>query len=188
MLSAYAKFTKVITLYYDPVQLIVACLLVIFFVNDGMTGVNDTRNEEPELETDLIAQSWEHILHASGGALKISKCFTYMVFFDWTDGKYHLRKPAEIDSRVTFIDSTSLAEHALECVNPATGRRTIGPAGNWNEEDVFRLGQSGEQHVQRITTITGHLCQPGGVKNMLLFALRWTQLHAGVSFPIVYKL
>jgi hypothetical protein len=83
---------------------------------------------------NLMSKPWECILHASGGALEISKCFTYMVLYDWTDGRYHLRKPTAIEGRVTLTDSESSAQHTLACIDPAIGKRTIGiqiaPAGN----------------------------------------------------------
>ena len=62
-------------------EALLVTILAIFYVNDGMPGVNDSQ-EASALPLPLLlkqaeeaTQSWERLLFASGGALEMFKCF-----------------------------------------------------------------------------------------------------------------
>ena len=66
-------------------------ILTIFYVNDGMSGVNDSQ-EASALPLALLlkqvedaTQSLERLLFASGGALEMSKCFAYVMYWDMSE-------------------------------------------------------------------------------------------------------
>lgn len=279
MLHAFALFAKGMHVF-DPVRDIMLRIFTVYFVDDGMPGANDATATSATPDAELVAQaeheaqSWEKILHASGGALETSKCFTYMLFHEWSDaGIPRLRKPADIIPRVKLVHSETGECNQLTCVDPTKGIRTIGiriaPDGNWNDEFTHRLSQARslarqlksstlsrsaaaiaysmfiapsiefplsitgfstqqsnriqvpllealipklgyarnmpravifgpieygglgihshytEQCIQHITTLVGHLRQPGRIGDLIRCELRWSQLLAGTSTPIL---
>ena len=86
----------------SPFEDFIVFILVVFFVDDGMPGVNDALEVEatplPELLTTAqnLSQSWERLLFASGGALELSKCFAYVMYWDLSGGTHRLVRPDEI--------------------------------------------------------------------------------------------
>ena len=62
------------------------------FVDDAQNGLNDAHMETPwtldELTRKLeaMSQTWEKLLFCSGGALELSKCFYYIIYWKWVDG------------------------------------------------------------------------------------------------------
>ena len=158
LLAAFRKYTKGITLQSPFDNSLAVLIVAILFVDDGMPGVNDADVYEPVPIIDLVqqaqncAQSWERLLFASGGALEMSKCFAYILYWDLADGKHRLMEPSEIpgcnmDDEVgrgpitlTYGDVTD-RNFPLETVSPWIGRRTLGvraaPAGNWDDEYDF---------------------------------------------------
>jgi len=63
----------------------------IGFVDDATNFLNDFGDlamTEEVLSSSLqqLAQSWERLLHITGGALKPSKCFYYLMIWDWANG------------------------------------------------------------------------------------------------------
>ena len=148
---------------YDRELLVI--ITAILFVDDGMPGVNDADVYEPVPVMDLIeqanscAQSWERLLYASGGALEMSKCFAYIVYWDLEGGTHRMLSPEEIPGcdmvdgvghgpiSLTYGENIE-RRYKLVTESPRVGRRTLGvraaPAGNWDDEFAFRLGQSRE--------------------------------------------
>jgi len=165
LLAAFREFVKGMFMSSPTDLELFLVILAILFVDDKMPGVNDADVDEPVSIEDLIeeakscAQSWERLLFASGGALEISKCFAYIVYWDLTDGGHRMLSLAEIpgcdvqDSvghgpiSLTYGDETDRHYH-LVTENPFVGRRTLGvrtaPSGTWDDEFEFRLEQSRE--------------------------------------------
>jgi hypothetical protein len=62
------------------------------FVDDAQNGLNDAYLSSPwsiqQLTEKLAAmsQTWEKLLFSSGGALELSKCFYYLIYWEWRDG------------------------------------------------------------------------------------------------------
>ena len=95
-----------------------------------------------------LSQSWEWLLFASGGALELTKCVAYVMYWDLSGGTHRLVLPPEIPGCVAHgndltgpISLTYGDKHTqrfpLDTVSPWVGRRTLGvriaPAGNWND-------------------------------------------------------
>jgi hypothetical protein len=150
LLRAFAKFAKGITIL-DPAGTL--CLnIAVYYVDDGMPGVNDFSEEIPELEDQLISkaqesvQSWSSLLYGSGGSLVASKCFTYMIIHDWKSGSPILKKPEDVEGRVQLTDYATNEQFTLPCIDPEVGTRTLGvriaPSGNWDTEYQHRCKQS----------------------------------------------
>ena len=130
-----------------------------------MPGINDSQESAAAplalllQQAEDATQSWERLLFASGGALEMSKCFAYVVYWDLSDGMHRMFLPDEVPGgdtesgrttgpiRLTYGDRSN-ARHKLEIVSPWIGRRTLGvriaPAGTWKEEFKYRRDQSRE--------------------------------------------
>ena len=76
-----------------------------------------------------LSQSWEQLLFASGGALELTKCFAYVMYWDLSGGTHRLVFPLEIPGCVAhgddFTGLTSLtygdkhtARFSLDTVSP----------------------------------------------------------------------
>lgn len=60
------------------------------FVNDtclGFTNNGDLMPQHLIQRLEMVAQIWEKLLHYSGGALNLKKCFWYAQFWTWKDGR-----------------------------------------------------------------------------------------------------
>jgi hypothetical protein len=70
-------------------------------VDDTSNGCNDGLQEEAMPYTELIAkaqvmaQIWERILYSSGGALELWKCFWYLLYWTWENGRPQLATKIE---------------------------------------------------------------------------------------------
>jgi hypothetical protein len=166
LLAAFEKFSLGIYVT-SPFEPLMVFILAIFYVNDGMPGVNDALHETasplPLLldQAQNAAQSREHLLFVSGGALELSKCFAYAIYWDLSEGQHRMLEPHELPgskvcaetsvvtgpSKLTYGDCLK-DFHWLETVSPTTGRRTLGArialAGNWTDEFQYRQGQAQE--------------------------------------------
>jgi hypothetical protein len=151
----------------SPFEATVVTILAIFYVDDGMQGVNDAQEatalplQQLLTQAEQATQSWERLLFASGGALELSKCFVYVVYWDLSDRQHRLILPAEIPGGVPEGDGLAtrgpiwltygvqlMEYHNLVTENPWVGRRTLGvriaPAGTWTDEFAFRRAQARE--------------------------------------------
>ena len=168
LLRAFQKFSPGMNVS-SPFESLLVTILAIFYVDDGMPGVNDSLEMKAAPlaylleQAEQATQSWEKLLFASGGALELSKCFAYVVYWDLSEGRHRLILPDEIPGgmqdgkdtrgpiRLTY-GVTSTCKHALVTENPWVGRRTLGvriaPAGTWQDEFEFRRAQSRELAFQ----------------------------------------
>jgi hypothetical protein len=126
----------------------------IFYVDDGMPGVGDAHQGKPTSWQELSKQAsttatkWENLLHASGGALELTKCFCYAIYWVWTNGRARLARPDELCTPVTVVDSATNSSHDLRIVDPTIGNRTLGvriaPSGSDQSEYLHRVAQGRE--------------------------------------------
>jgi hypothetical protein len=93
MLAAFQSFSSGMKLMSPYESLLVVSILAVFFVDDGMPGVKDAADESPSPLLNLIlvaeksAQSWDRLLFASRGALELTKCFAYIIYWDISPSK-----------------------------------------------------------------------------------------------------
>ena len=135
-----------------------------------MSGVNDSMQQHAAplellmLQTEEATQSWEQLLIASGGALELSKCFAYVVYWDLSEGGHCLILPSEIAGGVQKGNNAespisltygikSLAKHPLITKSPWVWRRTlevrIAPVGTWKDEFNVRRAQAAGAAISR---------------------------------------
>jgi hypothetical protein len=91
------------TQFTSPDGSIINSRLVDAFVDDTSLGFTNTDStyEEMIYRHQEISQTWEHLLHLSGGALNLKKCNWYILFWDWKNGRPILRKHHPNDPRIT---------------------------------------------------------------------------------------
>jgi hypothetical protein len=77
--------------------------LVDAFVDDTSIGFNSpgdlTYNELIE-RLQTVAQTWEHLLHLSGGKLNLAKCSWYVMYWEWEQGRPRLRELQPLDPTI----------------------------------------------------------------------------------------
>ena len=60
------------------------------FIDDtalGFTDYGKLTYQQMASRLQSIAQSWEHLLHFSGGSLNLKKCFWYLLYWEWDNGR-----------------------------------------------------------------------------------------------------
>ena len=144
LLAAFEKFSPVIHLVSPFNMSIMVHILAIFYVNDGMPGVNKALEKDalplPTLlaRNETASQAWERLLFASGGALELSKCFAYVIYWDLSHGNHRIISPTEIPGCITTTPhglgigpvsltyGTSTSLNILITESPWVGQRTLG--------------------------------------------------------------
>jgi hypothetical protein len=86
-----------------------------------------------------IAQTWEKILFYSGGALNLSKCSWYTMFWDWKNGRPSLRPIDSTDPTLTLVtqgqtnESSTIKRLPLNKASRILGVY-LAPDGNFSEQ------------------------------------------------------
>lgn len=75
-------------------------MIVWAFINDKDLPITSQHRPAGEREnklviqdTEFVSQAWERLLHASGGALALKKCFWWLITWLWQSGR---PRPAKI--------------------------------------------------------------------------------------------
>jgi hypothetical protein len=170
LLLAFHAFSPGMKLLSPYDTMLIVSILAVFYVDDGMPGVNDAAEDTPRELADLLneaeksAQSWERLLFASGGALELTKCFAYIIYWDLSPSELpRILEPHEIPNcspegdhfrgpiGLTYGDF-SQDRNLIVTESPQRGRRTLGariaPAGNWDDEYDFRRKHSHESSLR----------------------------------------
>jgi hypothetical protein len=148
----------------SPFETLLVVILAIFYVDDGMPGVNDWGEDVatplPILlhQAEDATQARERLLFASGGALELSKCFAYILYWDFSGGHHRLIPPHEIKNCVAedkhfrgpigLAYGTNNARNLLVTEDPWMGRRTLG---------ALRLLVTGQTNTSTIGRNPGNL-------------------------------
>ncbi len=81
-------------------------------MDDTSNGCNDAHLEEPMPYAELIAmaqvcaQIWEQLLFSSGGALKLKKCFWYLIYWQWVNGHLQMTTISECPGIIALTCGT----------------------------------------------------------------------------------
>ena len=79
-------------------------------MDDTALGFTDDGNktiEELVATLENMAQTWERLLHFSGGSLNLSKCSWFTMFWDWKNGRPELRKAADNNPCIAIRHGTN---------------------------------------------------------------------------------
>ena len=124
------------------------------FVDDTQNGLNDSGLPTPwsinTLVTNLqhMAQAWERLLFISGGALELSKCSYYIMYWTWIHGLPTLTPIAQIKLvKEIVLTSGNLIQPVpiLQC-DPSEAYKTLGvyiaPDGNELAQEQYLTTQA----------------------------------------------
>jgi len=120
---------------------IVNSRLVDAFVDDTSLGFTDDALSYNVMITTLqtISQTWEHLLHLSGGALNLKKCSWYVLFWDWVQGRPMLREHTPEDPTICLTQgSTTEAPVPIRMMDHKEAPRILGvhlsPLGDFSTQ------------------------------------------------------
>ncbi len=129
------------THFSTPQASIQSSRLVNAFVDDTSLGFTDTNstNEDMIQRLQAISQTWEHLLHLSGGALNLKKCSWYILYWDWQKGRPVLRAPQPTDPIVTLKQGSKPQPHTeVERMDLSKAPRILGvhlsPLGDFSQQ------------------------------------------------------
>ena len=101
--------------------------LVDAFVDDTSLGLTSpgtyTYNELIDRLT-TVAQTWEHLLHLSGGKLNLSKCSWFVMYWEWEHGRPRLRETTPLDRGVCLSQGSSMDGIKLPIRRTSLGEST----------------------------------------------------------------
>ena len=128
------------------------------FVDD--TSMGFTSSESSVAYEDLIqrlehlAQSWEHLLHLSGGQLNLKKCSWFVMRWEWHSGRPTLRPIKSID-RPLRLHSGSITQHktTIRQTSLDSSTRMLGvmlnPLGTFSDHLSF-LKKRADEYARRL--------------------------------------
>ncbi|KAI2501852.1 hypothetical protein MHU86_12617 [Fragilaria crotonensis] len=116
--------------------------LIDAFVDDTSLGFTDPgllSHTEMITRINHIAQTWERLLHFSGGSLNLSKCSWYIMYWDWTSGRPALRPISPTDPKVLLTrGSDRETTTQVKCTSVDQASRLLGvylsPSGDFSEQ------------------------------------------------------
>jgi hypothetical protein len=85
-----------------------------------------------------VVDTWEGGLHASGGALVLSKSYWYLIHFKFLNNQWKYEKSIDTPGELTIRDVSGLNRVTLERLKVSEARETLG---------VF-IAMDGNQHTQ----------------------------------------
>jgi hypothetical protein len=131
------------------------------FVDDTSNRCNDGLQEEampytePIAKAQVMAQIWERILYSSGGALELRKCFWYLLYWTWENGRLQLATKIECPGIIALTSGHVPYYAVIPRLEVWEARRTLGvrlaPDGNYQKEAAF-LFDKANQYAVRLST------------------------------------
>ena len=130
--------------------------LVDAFVDDtslGFTSSDDTTISELILRLEKIAQTWEHLLHLSGGKLNLSKCSWYVLRWEWEKGRPHLRRVEPQDPTISLQCGTETSKIPVRRTSLEESTRMLGvllnPLGDFTDH-LKHLKRKADDYASRL--------------------------------------
>jgi hypothetical protein len=126
------------------------------FVDDTSMGFTDPgllSYSSMITELQHIAQTWEKLLHYSGGALNLKKCHWWMMYWEWTDGRPMLRPHRPDDPSVQLTKGRDTTPHIIKHSGTTQANRILGvflaPNGDFTKQ-LSKLRQKAHQYSSRL--------------------------------------
>ena len=127
--------------FLDPITKKAHSRLADAFVDDTMLGKSDSGDlsyEDLIGRLQLIAQTWERLLSYSGGALNLSKCFHYVLYWEWPHGLPVLRSSSTEYPTIVLTSGSSTSVSTIKRLDPNTASCTLGvylsPTSEWTKQ------------------------------------------------------
>ena len=116
--------------FQDPWQEIMEEWKVFAFVDDTSLGMTDNNNQlTVKSLTSSIQQSakiWEQLLHTTGGALNLAKCFWSLQYWEWNKGRPQLREYQKHDPDMILYSGDNPEAAIIKKVTNDTATRMLG--------------------------------------------------------------
>ena len=114
--------------------------LIDAFVDDTSLSFTDPgvlRISEMIRRKNSIAQTWERLLHFSGGSLNLGKCSWYVMYWHWKEGRPAIRPPHSEEPPVTLTSgSNQHIHHTIKRTTVDTASKMLGvhlaPSGDFS--------------------------------------------------------
>jgi hypothetical protein len=131
------------------------------FVDDVSNGCNDAYLEMAMPFADLIAhgqscaQIWERILYSLGGALELRKCFWYLIYWQWVNGRPEMCLNISCPGIIALTSGNVPNYTVIPRLEVWEAQCTLGvqpaPDGNYRKEGEFLLNKA-NQYATRLAT------------------------------------
>lgn len=140
MLNTFERLIPERMHFVSPDGTITNSRVIDAFVDDTAIGFTDgTRSLDFEsliLRLQEISQTWEHLLHLSGGALNLKKCSWYVLCWDWKGrGRPIIRARTDSDPDITLCQGASTESTPIRRMDLEEAPRILGvfisPTGNF---------------------------------------------------------
>ena len=127
--------------FSDPWNELNECWRVGAFVDDTNQGVMDPaglRTKDELIETLRQAgQTWEKLLHISGGCLNLAKCSWTLQYWEWMNGRPKLQPVAPLDSPLLMTSGQSPEHHIIQRHSNVSAQKSLGVYMNF--QGTFEL-------------------------------------------------
>jgi hypothetical protein len=103
--------------------------LVDAFVDDTAAGITDNGKlsmDELVSKLEMVAQKWEKLLHYSGGALNLTKCSWYVMYWDWKQGRPILRETFDNNPGINLTQGQHQRTYPIVCQALSKPTRILG--------------------------------------------------------------
>lgn len=140
MLNTFERLIPERMHFVSPDGKITNSRVVDAFVDDTSIGFTDGSGSL-ELEGLIsrlqeISQTWEHLLHLSGGSLNLKKCSWYVLTWDWKGGRPVIRNRHASDTEIKLRQGTSTEETTIRRMDLEEAPRILGvfisPTGDFS--------------------------------------------------------
>jgi hypothetical protein len=128
-------------------------------VDDTSVGFTSSTDDEPYAENLIarlqnVAQTWEHLLHLSGGKLNLSKCSWYILRWDWCNDRPILRKALPSDPQLLLSQGTQTAKVPIPQITPETSSSKmlgvqLNPLGDFSDH-IRTLKVKADEYAPRL--------------------------------------
>jgi hypothetical protein len=140
MLNTFERLIPERMHFVSPDGTITNSRVVDAFVDDTSIGFTDGSGslgfENLILRLQEISQTWEHLLHLSGGSLNLKKCSWYALSWDWKDGRPVIRKRLETDPDIQLRQGSSIDTTIIRRMDLEEAPRILGvfisPTGDFS--------------------------------------------------------
>ena len=98
------------------------------FVDDSGLGVNSSQDDQQLLISDLriLAQQWEKLLFSTGGALNLSKCFWFLLAWEWKGSTQVIQTSITALGTLYLTSESDPTQIAIPRIEPSDTFRTLG--------------------------------------------------------------
>ena len=127
--------------FESPDSMITHSRLIDAFVDDISLGYTDAGFLTLETMIEKlshIAQTWEQLLYYYGGALNLTKCSWYILFWDWKHGRPIIRPVSATDPSLLLTTQDQVHQTPIKRIDPITASQILGvhlsPLGDFSEQ------------------------------------------------------